>query len=166
MEFEQWFREKSRKFEKLLFRTVVFFLFLLLAGQALQTAPAVRRTLNLVDRLEGIPYLSPETDAPALADSGRTQDGQYLVLKVIDMPENGMLQVLVNGHAVADFHHTSTVTVAVQDGDMIEVDGDASSGEIQVVVSAASRGVISPVGGKSIFYYGVPETVGWVIIDE
>jgi hypothetical protein len=160
VEFEQWFREKSRWFEKILLRAVVLFLVLLVAAQLLQTIPEARRVLSLVDRLEGVPYQAPEE--PAFSRTPVAPDGHYLVLKVNDKPENSLLQVLVNGQAVADFNETSTVTVSVRDGDMVELDGDLPEQEINVLISAVSSDIVSPVSGKEIRFFGLTEIVGWV----
>jgi hypothetical protein len=164
VEFEQWFRERSRWFEKMLLRAVALFLVLLVVGQLLQTIPEARRVLSLVDRLEGLPYQPPEE--PALGRVPAASDGHYLVLKVNNKPENSLLQVLVNGQAVADFNETRTVTVTVRDGDTVEVDGDLPEQEIEVVVSAVSRDIVSPIIGKKTHFFGLPETVGWVLTGD
>ena len=163
MSFEQWFRKSSYSFEKLLFSAVIVFLLLLFAGQLLlQTVPQARQLLSMVDRLEGQPYLPRNDELPAL--SSQAADGaHYIVLKVAGKRKsNDVLEVLVNGQVKTSLNDTGTATISVQAGDHVEIDGVLPDSEIEVVVSAVSEGVIAPRAGKIIYFFGRPETVGWI----
>jgi hypothetical protein len=159
VEFERWFREKSRLFELLLLRAVVLFLCLLLAAQVLQAIPQTRKVLSLVDRLEGVPYVPPGEEVGVRSKTGGEE--HYLVLQAT-RTEGSLLEVLVNKQPVANFNDTHIVTVKVKQGDLVEIDGDLPSQEIAVVVSSVSSDLISPVRGKTVVFNGVLEVVGTV----
>lgn len=164
MDFEQWFRERTRGFEVFLIRAVLLFLVLLLAAQLVQTIPGVRNFISLVDRREGRPYVPPATETAAPAPVSGEE--HYLVLKIDSGQVDTLVEVLVNGRSVTDFSREKTVTVFVREGDVVDIDGDLPAREVEVVVSAVSGGVIRPESGRRIVFNGIMETVGQVVATE
>ncbi|MBT9168391.1 MAG: hypothetical protein DDT19_01736 [Syntrophomonadaceae bacterium] len=63
MDFEQWFKERTSRFERFLLVTVGAMLVVLLVSQALLTQPVFRQIFSLVERLEGNAYGSTEQAA-------------------------------------------------------------------------------------------------------
>jgi hypothetical protein len=166
VEIERWFRERTQGFEKLLIRGALCFFALLLVSQALMSFPSVRRTLNIVDRLEGEPFLPAGKDGASPARPVYEREGEFLELALSRGNIDGVLEVLVNGETVSVFSQSSTVTVPVRDGDVVEIDGDLPEQEIEVMVRAVSDHVSSPVAGKKILFFGTAEAVGWVTLAE
>ncbi|MBS4030742.1 MAG: hypothetical protein KGZ63_04890 [Clostridiales bacterium] len=162
MDFEQWFKERTSGFERLLIRGAIFLLVLLFLSQALLTVPGVRRTLNLVDRLEGEPYTPVDIGAPAISRSAGDVM-HYLELTLLGEVK-GNVEVFVNGTAVKSFSENTSVVITVSEGDLVEIDGDIPEEELGVVVSAVSDGIQLPQHGRQVHFFGRPETIGWVVI--
>jgi len=162
LEFEKWFRDRTRRFEVFLVRAALFCLFLLLTAQLVLTIPAARNFVSLVDRWEGRPYSPPaETSGPGPA--AQEEGEQYLVLKIDSITADTLVEVLVNGHSVIDFSRERTVRVPVREGDLVEIDGDMPDRAIEVAVSAVSEGLAFPESGRIVTFNGILETVGQVV---
>lgn len=162
VEFEKWFRERTSGFERLLLGAALVLLVLLFAAQALLAVPGARRLLSLADRLEGEP-LAPARETFKEIEAGEPEAFLELALDGEVVP--GSVRVLVNGRPVSSFGVDGRVTIAVRAGDLVEVDGDVPEREIRVIVSAASARVHSPAPGKNVYFFGRPETVGWVVME-
>jgi len=54
----------------------------------------------------------------------------------------------------------------VQDGDDLEVYGTDVSQIVEIKVTEVSAGLISPARGKTVTYFGRPETISWVVAGE
>jgi hypothetical protein len=161
VEFEDWFRDKSHWLETTLIRGALLLLFILLISQALQTAAGFREVVNLVDRLEGQPYEAPEQTSLTMSETVLL-DEHHLVLEILGNAEDIPVWVLVNGQRVESFDATGQVKIFVREGDVVEVDGELPASELEIVVSSTSDGIVSPVSGRSVRFYGLAETVGWV----
>lgn len=166
MEFEDWFRDKSRHLEVFLIRCVLFLLFVLLVTQALQTASGFRRLVSLVDRLEGQPLEAPEEEAAFTLAGTNTRDEHYIVLELVPGSADVPVWVLVNGEKKAVLLPGQPLTLPVREGDMIEVDGQMPEAEMEVVVRAVSDRVVSPAVGSSVRFFGLSETVGWITTSQ
>ncbi len=158
MDFEQWFKERTSGFERLLIRGAIILLIMLLISQALLTIPEMRQVLNLVDRLEGEPFVPVDTAISLSGDSAH-----YLEL-TLRGEATGVLEVLINGISVDSFSKNRSVVVRVSEGDLVEIDGDVPDEALAVVVSAISAEVMLPKHGREIHFFGRPETVGRVVI--
>ncbi|EEG78248.1 hypothetical protein [Dethiobacter alkaliphilus] len=165
MDFERWFNERTSRFERLLIKSAAVLLFVLLVSQALLINPQVRSRLSLVERLEGVPYEQEvEQEQETSARPPVQAETFYLELSVINEIDASLLSVYVNGEKAATFGNDGTAKVEVHDGDLVEVDGDHSIYDIEVVVSAISDGVVSPEEGQVVTYFGRPETISWVVV--
>ncbi|MBS3899027.1 MAG: hypothetical protein KGZ54_09970 [Dethiobacter sp.] len=162
MNFEQWFKERTSRFERLLLVSVGAMLVVLLVSQALLTQPVFRQIFSLVERLEGNAYTPA---APIKLPAVPAQLSHQLILKVISGDASG-LQVRVNGKTAAVFSQSGSVMLEVQDGDDLEVYGTDVSQIVEIKVTEVSAGLISPARGKTVTYFGRPETISWVVAGE
>lgn len=162
MNFEQWFKERTSRFERLLLVSVGAMLVVLLVSQALLTQPVFRQIFSLVERLEGNAYTPA---APSKLPAVPAQLSHQLILKVISGDASG-LQVRVNGKTAAVFSQSGSVMLEVQDGDDLEVYGTDVSQIVEIKVTEVSAGLISPARGKTVTYFGRPETISWVVAGE
>lgn len=165
MSFERWFKERTSRFERILLTSALGLLALLLLTQALLTQPGFRQMLSLVDRLEGEPYEPPSLQQPASAPAPANTEPFYLTLDVISGDGDG-LQVRVNGETAAVFGQSGSVVVEVRDGDDVEVYGDDAAQMAEIRVTEVSEGMIAPARGKTVTYFGRPETVSWVVVGQ
>lgn len=166
MDFERWFRERTSGFEKLLVRGAVLLLLLLLFSQVLLAQPSVRRILSLADRLEGEPVSANDEEAfTSVVTRPRVTETGYLELRVISGAPADDLEVVVNGERAATFAGSATVRIAVHDGDAVELDGGMPREEVVVEVTEVSDGIVSPVAGKKVTYFGRPETVSFISME-
>lgn len=166
MDFEQWFRARTSRFERFLICGAAVLLVLLFVSQAALTQPAFRKMLSLTDQLEGKPVVEDKEDAPASVRPPAVNDNMYyLDLKIISNDKNVSLNVLVNRETVASFSHSDTVRIPVRDGDLVEVEG-AEEENVEIVVEDVSRQIVLPAVGKKVTYFGRPETISWVVVGE
>lgn len=166
MEFEDWFRDKSRRLETLLIRGVLLLLFVLLVTQALQTAAGFRRLISLVDQLEGQPYGPPDGETAFTFARQAPGEEHHVVLELLADSSGIMVWVMVNGEKKAVLLPGQPLTLPVQAGDLLEVDGQMPETEMEVVVRAVSDGIVSPSAGSSVRFFGLPETLGWVTTSQ
>jgi len=163
--FEQWFKERTSRFERFLLLSVGAMLVLLLVSQALLTQPVFRQIFSLVERLEGKAYLpAMPSDSPAVTSKTDVKTHQ-LTLEVVSGDASG-LQVRVNGKTAAVFSQSGSVIVEVQDGDDLEVYGTDVGQIVEIKVTEVSAGLISPKRGKTVTFFGRPETISWVVAGE
>jgi hypothetical protein len=114
-------------------------------AQALLLNPSIRRTVSLVDRLEGTPVevarrISPE---PAPAVPGPV--GSF-VIRLEGAPNRSCI-LLVNGEEVADFGRGS-VSIDVRAGDLVEIDGGTKRSHLTLRVVETSKGLLAPSAGQ------------------
>ncbi len=163
MNFEQWFRERTSRFEVFLIRAALFFLVLLLLSQLVQTIPRARELLCLVERREGRPYAPETAKTPALAPVPGGE--HYLVLKINGGKVETLVEVLVDGRPVARFNPERAVRIPVRDGELVEIDGELPESEIEVEVSAVSKGIVWPERGRKVVFNGILTALGQVKAD-
>ena len=165
MDFERWFKERTSRFERFLLISVGVMLAVLLVSQALLTQPAFRQIFSLVERLEGKAYAPVVPEQPSAIPLQVNGKPHQLTLQVVAGDGSG-LQVRVNGETAAVFTQSGSVVIEVQDGDDLEVYGTDSRQIVEIKVTEVSRGIISPVRGKTVTYFGRPETISWVVVGE
>ena len=165
MNFEQWFKERTSRFERLLLVSVGAMLVVLLVSQALLTQPVFRQIFSLVERLEGNAYTPAAPSRLPAIHSQLNGKPHQLTLQVVAGDASG-LQVRVNGKTAAVFSQSGSVMLEVQDGDDLEVYGTDISQIVEIKVTEVSAGVISPARGKTVTYFGRPETISWVVVGE
>ncbi|MBS3886811.1 MAG: hypothetical protein KGZ41_05290 [Dethiobacter sp.] len=165
MNFEQWFKERTSRFERVLLVTVGAMLVVLLVSQALLTQPVFRQIFSLVERLEGKAYTPAAPSRLPAIHSQLNGKPHQLTLQVVAGDASG-LQVRVNGKTAAVFSQSGSVMLEVQDGDDLEVYGTDISQIVEIKVTEVSAGVISPARGKTVTYFGRPETISWVVVGE
>lgn len=167
MDFERWFTERTSRFERVLIVSTGLLLFVLLLSQALLINPNIRSMLSLVERLEGVPYerTEQEEEQETVAPSAVSEDPVLLELSIVNDVDASQLNVHVNGEAVMAFGNNNSVELSVREGDLVEVDGDPTLQNIEIVVSAISAGVASPTQGHTVTFFGQPETISWVVLE-
>ncbi|HZK25383.1 MAG TPA: hypothetical protein VFC74_08345 [Oscillospiraceae bacterium] len=166
MDFGRWFQERTSRFERFMLKCVGVMLFLLLLTQALLTRPDFRSILSLVDRFEGTPVTQQEPDQPAISRPVVDNEQRYLRLSIINDADGTGIKVLVNGETVTAFADGSSVLVAVHDGDQVEVDSKVPTEDVVIAVTSVSEGIIAPIEGKQITFFGQPETVSFVSVGK
>ncbi|MBT9139752.1 MAG: hypothetical protein DDT30_00324 [Dehalococcoidia bacterium] len=165
MDFEQWFKERTSRFERFLLVTVGAMLVVLLVSQALLTQPVFRQIFSLVERLEGNAYTPAAPSKPPAISTQLDRKLRQLTLQVVSGDASG-LQIRVNGKTAAVFSQSGSVMVEVQNGDDLEVYGTEVSQIAEIKVTEVSEGLISPARGKTVTYFGRPETTSWVVAEE
>jgi hypothetical protein len=163
MDFERWFKERTSLIERILLTSAAVLLGVLLLSQALLTQPAIRRMFSLVDRLEGNPYEPVEPQMPVSVPLQASQEPHYLELRVAS-GDASALEIRVNGETITTFGSNNTVIVEVHDGDEVEVGGEATAQEVEIQVTKVSEGIVTPAQGKTVTFYGPPETVSYVVV--
>ncbi|NLZ93857.1 MAG: hypothetical protein GX922_07585 [Firmicutes bacterium] len=166
MKFERWFRERTSRFERLLIKGVGLMLFILFVAQALLTQPNFRLLLSLVDKHEGTAISEEESGQPAISRPVIDDQERFVRLSIINDVDGEGIDVLVNGEVVATFGSSESVLIPVHDGDQVEVDGEIPAEDVIIAVTSVSEGILSPVEGKQITYFGQPETVSFITIGE
>lgn len=164
MDFGRWFQERTSRFERFILKCVGVMLFLVLLTQALLTQPDFRSMLSLVDRYEGTPVTKQEPDQAVISRPDIDDAERYLRLSIINGAAGTGIEVLVNGETVTAFGDNSSVLIPVHDGDQVEVDGKLPAEDVVIAVTSVSEGIISPLEGKQITFFGQPETISFVSV--
>ncbi len=154
MSRRQRFKSWSQRVEGLLLRATIAACVLLVLAQAFLTRDQARRYLSYVDRLEGVSLAVVTEETAKTTDAGRDEaqrqpQGPWVTIRLEGRSSAGAALVLVNGEAVARFRQ-ATVTVCVDDGDLIEIDGADYRTELRFKVVAASPEMMEPVSGLQI----------------
>ncbi len=127
--------DKTASLEKILFRTCIIFFIALISVQIILSVPSVRARLNIMDKSLGIPLGSDEY----LYGSGK------VTLALISEEPDPQIKILVNGEETGIFDKTE-ISINVNDGDVIEIDGSESPTSHMIKVQNAS----SNINSKSI----------------
>lgn len=160
MDFERWFAERTRRFERVLITGAAGLLILLVVSQALLTQPGLRRFLSLVDRLEGVRYEGIEqTSSPRPADFRE----RFLELSIVSGEGTG-LEVLVNGEVKAVFGKSKTVRFPVRDGDDVVIAGRQTDEDVVIEVTGGSADLATPAMGRRVTYFGANAPVSYVTV--
>lgn len=121
--------DRAASLEKMLFRTCIVFFVALVSVQIILTVPSVRTKLNITDKSIGIPLGSDEY----LYGRG------MITLTMMSEEPDPTVKILVNGEEIAMFENIK-MSVNVNDGDVIEIDGSSSpSGHIIKVENVSSN---------------------------
>ncbi|NLM52600.1 MAG: hypothetical protein GX197_07245 [Firmicutes bacterium] len=167
MDFEHRFKERTKNFERWLFRGAALLLLLLILTQALLTQPEIRKILSLVDRLEGTPVAGNEPADASTETLAPVEREGYVELSIVEAKDLTEINVQVNGKTVATLgKNSTTVRIPVRDGDAVEIDGQIPEKNVQVAVTAVSEGIIKPQAGKEVTFYGVPEVISYVTMER
>ncbi|GEM_PF-681547 len=166
------FEGLARRVERFLIRAAVICFALLVVGQFLLANQGTRFFLSVVDRLEGVQLFEVYSDAleygpgqtggsgTPQGDEGPDGAGQPDGKRSSDSAGNVTIRlmnarwaffavVLVNGEVVASFRRRE-VTVAVRDGDLLEIDGATYRRDLVFEVMAASVKVVAPLTGTRL----------------
>lgn len=108
------------------------------------------------------PVLSPEPVQSSKNSAGILQT-PVVTLQLKSYSSLPLAQVLVNGETRGKFHDRY-VTVFVQEGDILEVDGTRYNKPFEIEVLDVSRSLASPVTGKKIKVEGNKGLVGKVCL--
>lgn len=108
-------KEKSTIFENLLFSTCIVGFVILVTIQVVLLIPSTRNIFKLTDNSIGVPLSK---------DDYLYNQGQ-ITLKMIGTQPDPAVRVLVNGDDIAMFENL-TMSISVNDGDVIEIDGSGS----------------------------------------
>jgi len=147
--------------EKLLLKLVVLGVLLLIVVQIFMTGDSFRYYLSGTERMEGRP-IPVGVEAAATAD--KVHPMTTITFKLRDFAAAPKVDLKVNGRAVAKFKN-GEVTVAVDDGDLIELDGGFYTHQLVFAVKATSGPVSYPkIGQEFVVQHGVT-AVGRVKIE-
>ncbi|MHB8063461.1 MAG: hypothetical protein ACYDG2_12650 [Ruminiclostridium sp.] len=125
-------KDRATVFENLLFGTCIVCFVVLILIQIVLVIPSARESLNLSDKSIGVPLSK---------DDYLYNQGQ-VTLKMIGNDPDPMVRILVNGDAVAMFENL-IMNIAVNDGDVIEIDGSSSLIGHIISVEAVSTNINS-----------------------
>ncbi len=108
-------KDKSTIFENILFGTCILSFVILVAIQIVFLIPSTRNIFKLSDNSIGVPLSK---------DDYLYNQGQ-ITLKMIGTQPDPTVRILVNGDDIAMFENL-TMSINVNDGDVIEIDGSGS----------------------------------------
>ncbi|MCR4435573.1 MAG: hypothetical protein QHH06_02575 [Clostridiales bacterium] len=126
-------------FERMLYLSFVVTFAVLIVVQSALTSPAVRTFLAVDGDSERVPlgyeeYLYKEGE---------------IVLQLLEQEGDENIKVLVNGDEAAAFSN-SYASIAVKDGDVVEIDGSGIKREIEVQVISKSPNIRTDCVGKKV----------------
>jgi len=120
--------------EALLLQLVVALGVIVVLSQVLLTMPGARYVMSYVDRLEGVALDPGGPSVTVLMSRGNPGHAAYL---------------LVNGQRASSFA-LGIITVGVNAGDLLEVDGTGLDGDGTFQVAATTGGVLAPAKGSEV----------------
>lgn len=153
--------------EGYLFYFTICFIILLVVIQAVMVRDDVRQYLSRVDMLEGEPYfyvIEDEEDGDLSERPAGEFTDSYLSLTLKISPPEARLTVLVNG-AERGVLQDRPLTVSVEAGDLIEVEGE-TGGDPAIVIISDTEGLKQPGIGEEITVFGENELIGWAVPEE
>lgn len=113
--------------ERLLFNSFLAVFVILLGVQAALLNPSFRAVLTMDENLQGSPLGTEEF----LYNEGSIE------ISLVNLESNSDVRVLVNGEERAVFD-SSSITVNVVEGDVVEIDASEATGSVEVKISAIS----------------------------
>jgi hypothetical protein len=167
-DFGKWFSSFTEKMEQFLFYLALFFIFLLLASQALMTNDTIRYYLSRIEQLEGVPLFAAvedgedEHETEGAAPVTSMKKGYSLGLKIVKMVEGAELYVMLNGKSNTALSEENTV-IKVEPGDLIEISGNVPGAIPVEVIVTEVQGLANPQPGEKIYTFGERDLVGWAI---
>lgn len=153
------FDRVARRAERLALHTLLAAALLLVAGQLAMTHPDLRWYLSPVERWEGVPLAASDAVQVMAETLGGGPDRPWVRITLWNRRRAPGAVVLVNGAEVAAFTGREVV-VAVDQGDVLEVDGLAVRSPLVFRITATHPAVADPPAGmefatrSSIAYLG------------
>lgn len=129
----------SFSFERSLFSFIIGVFILLVIVQGALLTKSVRASLSLDQELEGDPLQAQEY----LYKTGSVE------LELKSGFANPDVKVLINGEEAGVFN-MDLITLQVKDGDVVEIDGSAVPGPVEVIVGAKSDNILTDCISTSI----------------
>lgn len=168
---DRWFGYFLRRVESYVFYFTIIFIIMMVLIQALMINSDIRQYLSRVDVLEGEPYthshgvgdMFDETEKTTGAGSGPFQAPMEITLKVVT-PQT-RLKILVNGEERVTLHD-KPLTIAVEAGDLVEVESDENCNNPAKVRVIGAVGLQQPRVGDEITVLGDNQLVGWAIPED
>lgn len=145
--------------ENILMRLIIIFITALMLSQILLLKEGTRLYLSKVDKMEGEDLTSAMplyADTPLQITEETTVIKNYqnllrrsevIVIKMITVPNNPNVFIMVNGKKVADFGKGDDSKLTVYDGDYVEIDATALSWPVQFVIKVPDNELLSPQDG-------------------
>lgn len=170
--FQHTHRTLADRVERFLMQMVILGLVALVLVQTLQVVPFIRRQMSLTEALEGISH--EEYLAWLPAGSGAASGGEGLALSPVSSERSPLsltvvlvsqrsapgARLLVDGQVAGTFA-SSALTVAVAQGQLVEVDGSQVAEELTFRVVGAP-GLANPALGTSVVTRGNRRSLGEV----
>lgn len=156
MKINGWFPWGAR-LEKALIKLVVATAALALIAQALLAGDAFRQA--------AVPAATGEAVRPHLKNSSGILERPVVTLRLKNYSSLPHARVLVNGEPRGEFRERY-VTVFVQEGDVLEIDGTRYNRPLDIEVLDVSREVVLPAAGSSLRVEGSVATLGRVCLGE
>ncbi|HEX6989756.1 MAG TPA: hypothetical protein VF282_09860 [Bacillota bacterium] len=156
------FAEVAQRVEGFLLRALILVLLLLVIGQGLLSFESLRPLLSYVDRLEGRSYDPAELYGDAVGAtflSGEASPVLTVSVMVVSAPSAPDVHLLVNGFPVARFEEPR-VTIEVNEGDRLELDGRGTAEVFRFRVVDAAPQLATPEQGREIILYGDRKLIG------
>ena len=146
--------------EKWLIRVVAISLVTLVAVQALMTQDPFRFYLSFAERLQTEKLEETPWVQPALAPD---KDAGSITLELTNYSSLGKALVLVNGQVAGDFRE-KRITIPVQAGDTVEVDGSYYQYPLSILVLQVSDNIASPKEKQVVKVEGSRGRVGQITV--
>lgn len=130
------------KWEKILFRVIIFGLVALVVAQSLLTTDSMRLYLSWAERLEGEPY-QEWSQGSARVMEAESLIFAYVTIELEDYSSLAKANLLINGKQVTDFRNKKVI-VKVYPGDVIELDGSFYRRPVDFKVVRTSPNILEP----------------------
>ncbi len=167
----RWLAYFLRRVENYVFYFTIIFIILMVLIQALMINSDIRQYLSRVDVLEGEPYthshgeedIFGETEKMTGAGSDPFQAPMEITLEIVT--PRTRLKIMVNGEERATIHDKPQ-TIAVEAGDLVEVESDENCNNPAKVRVTGAVGLQQPRVGDEITVLGDNQLVGWAIPED
>ena len=146
--------------EKWLIRVVAISLVALVAVQALMTQDPFRFYLSFAERLQTERLEETPWVQPALAPD---KDAGSITLELTNYSSLEKALVIVNGQVAGDFRE-KRITIPVQAGDTVEVDGSYYQYPLSILVLQVSDNIASPKEKQVVKVEGSRGRVGQITV--
>ncbi len=148
--------------EKWLIRLVAVSLVALVAAQALMTQDPFRFYLSFAERLQAEKLADSPWVQPAVAPA---KDTGSITLELTNYSSLEKALVLVNGQVAGDFRE-KRITIPVQAGDTVEVDGSYYQYPLSILVQQVSDNIASPKAKQVIKVERSRARIGQITLTE
>src|SRR5690606_14521365 len=158
------FAEVAQRVEAFLLRVLILVLLLLVVGQGLLSYESLRPLFSYVDRLEGQTYDPRDLYGDAVGAVFLSGEGRAVLtvsLMVVSAPAAPDVHLLVNDFPVARCTD-SRVTIEVNEGDRLELDGRGTAEPVRVRVVDTVPELAAPPQGGEVILHGDRKLIGVV----